>query len=77
MIGHQIRFFVAAFDKPRASVILGGRVVRSDRALVVMQCIVSMIVLAGAFTLLFMTDNEKLIAAAGGMIGTVLGYWLR
>lgn len=48
----------------------------SQYSRVVMQILVSLIVLVGAVYLL-LTGNEASQKVASGLIGTVVGYWLR
>jgi hypothetical protein len=47
-----------------------------DYAKVVMQIVVSLVVLSGAMYLL-LRGNEATQKISSGLIGTVLGYWLR
>jgi hypothetical protein len=47
-----------------------------DYAKVIMQIVVSLVVLTGSMFLLFQ-GNEATQKIASGLIGTVLGYWLR
>ena len=44
---------------------------------VVMQIIVSIVVLVGGLFLLLKSQNQDVQKAVAGLMGTVVGYWLR
>lgn len=82
IIGEQLRYATDVIDAWRNTADLGGEDIARRVELanqitrVVMQVIVSIAVLVGGFFLLQNSD-ETLRKLASGLIGTVVGYWLR
>jgi hypothetical protein len=85
--GNQIEYFFDVLDAKKNPVDMGG--IRSiedgksrlelhkEYSRVIMQIVVSLIVILSCFYLLFFNESENLQKLASGLIGTVIGYWLR
>lgn len=82
LIGHQLAFFLRRYTARRRPVDAGGDAedrlrLAGEWAKVVMQVVVSLVVLVLGGWLLRGGVDAELHKVGAGLIGTVLGYWLR
>ena len=85
MFGHQIHYVIKVLSARRHP---PGQQDDPDEAArrvslacqlwhVIMQCLVSLIILTAGFCLIFFSDDEAQRRPVFGLIGVVVGYWLR
>ncbi|GAA0370759.1 hypothetical protein GCM10009092_38840 [Bowmanella denitrificans] len=85
IFGHQLDYAAKVFDAHRRPVDCGADDTELKQRLslaqgysrVVMQILVSLIILAGCFAILWLSDDQSLQKGSFGLMGTVIGYWLR
>lgn len=85
LIGHQIEHVVEVINaklRPLDAGLTDDEIERkvklaSQLTHVVMQIIVSVTILICCFLLLFLNNDKELHKIASGLIGIVVGYWLR
>lgn len=80
ILGEQLRFAARVLAHRAHPLDLGpGEKVDRSRELVrlIMQVVVSLAVLATGIYLLLQGGNDKQQEVGAGLLGTVLGYWLR
>ena len=75
MFGYQISSFISSIRAIRRPVDLGKK--RRKAYVAIMQVVISLMVFTFGFIVLLSTKDEKLWSLAGGLMGTVVGYWLR
>lgn len=85
IVGHQIAFVRDVlkarrrpFDAGPPSAASAKRIELANQfGRIVMQIVVSLAVLGVALWLLVSSDNEATQKLASGLVGSILGYWLR
>ncbi|APZ91605.1 hypothetical protein [Fuerstiella marisgermanici] len=85
VVGTQLQHVADVFHAHRQPLDAGGDEDETDKKLrlaqeysrVVMQIIVSLLILFGGFILLCFSSDDTLRKPAFGVIGVVVGYWLR
>jgi hypothetical protein len=79
--GQQLRYAQSVLEAKRRPVVAGENDKRAllarEYSRVVMQVVVSLLMIAGGFYLLIKPGNDQMQKFATGILGTVVGYWLR
>lgn len=78
-LGEQLRFAAGVMARRRNPLDMGPEDARDPKEFVrlIMQVVVSLAVLATGIYLLLQGGSDKQQEVGAGLIGTVLGYWLR
>lgn len=86
ILGHQIQYVINVIDARMRPLDAGSTSenemekkikLANQLSHVIMQIIISLTILICCFILFFLNDNKELHKIASGLIGTVVGYWLR
>jgi uncharacterized membrane protein len=86
LFGNQLQYTLEVFNARTNPVDMGKKTMQEQKhrlelhkeySRVIMQIVLSIIVIVASFLLLFYYEEGNLHKLASGLIGTVIGYWLR